>query len=164
MAWPRINVKNSEAWGKLVKTWATGKNYVDHRGNEEYPVPLAPDIPPKYPKPSSFADFVKQCQQADVGLYFEGQSEKDETDVTGSEPLGFVLVQSTPDNYVLRLPAKVMIENSEQKIIAGDDYELPNFYRRIFGTDVKPGEVETAMQRIRLHAERVGEYTINTCH
>ena len=57
-----------------------------------------------------------------------------------------------------------MIENSEQLIIAGSDYELPEFYERIFGGKVKPGEVATALQRIRLHAERVGEYTINTCH
>ena len=149
MAWPRINVRNIDAWGKLVKTWATGKNYVDYKGNKEFPVPTSPDIPPKYPKPSSFSDFVKQCQTADVGLYFEAKTEKDEKDVTGSEPLGFVLVQSTPEAYVLRLPAKVMIENSEQLIIAGSDYELPEFYERIFGGKVKPGEVATALQRIR---------------
>ena len=38
----RMMVGSYEQWGKLVKTWATGKDYVKN-GN-------------KYPRPSSIAD------------------------------------------------------------------------------------------------------------
>jgi len=157
----RINVKNHETWGKLVKTWATGKNYVDYKATEHHPIPTGMEIPPKYPKPSSFKDFAAQCIDADVGLYFE---DDDETLVTGNEDMGFVLLQVTPDSYVLRLPAKVAIERSEQQLIDGAEYELPDFYERIFEGPVKGEQVATALQRTTLHAERVGEYTINTCH
>lgn len=32
---------NHERWGKLVKTWATGTNYLDD--NHEYPLPTTMD-------------------------------------------------------------------------------------------------------------------------
>ena len=31
-------------WGKLVKTWATGRNYVDHNSTEVDPVPKTGSI------------------------------------------------------------------------------------------------------------------------
>jgi len=157
----RINVHNSEVWGKLVKTWATGKNYVNYTATESHPYPTGIEVPPRYPKPSSFADFVAQCIDAGVGLYYETDGEPP---VIGNEDMGFVLVQATPASYVLRLPAKEMLERSEKAIADGEDYELPSFYKRIFGCDVQPDQVATALQRITLHAERVGEYTVNTCH
>lgn len=161
MAFPKINVRDNEAWGKLVKTWATGKNYVDHVATERHPVPTKAESPPKYPKPFSFADFVAQTVTAKVGLYFEDDRE---SPVTGSEAVGFVLLQADSDTSVLKLPAKDKIEESEKDIIGGEQYELPRFYSRIFGRDVDPAEVRTTLQRMALHAERVGEYTINTCH
>lgn len=163
MGFPRINVTDSEAWGKLVKTWATGKNYVDHEATEDKPVPIEADTSLKYPKPTCFADFVSQAIKAKVGLVFEdGQ----DTPVTGEEAIGFVLLQATSDTSVLRLPAKEKIEESEGKLLGGERYLLPDFYARIFDrpAGVVDGRVSTKLQIMQLHAERVGEYTINTCH
>ena len=163
MAVPRINVTDSEAWGKLVKTWATGKNYVDHPATDVEPVPTEEEIPPKYPKPTSFPDFVAQTVRAKVGLVFEdGQ----DTPVRGDEAIGFVLLQATSDTSVLRLPAKEKIEESESKLLGGERYLLPSFYERIFDrpAGIVDEQVKTALQIMQLHAERVGEYTINTCH
>lgn len=158
---PRINVEDNEAWGKLVKTWATGKNYVDHVSTEADPIPTALEVPPSYPKPTSFPDFVAQCKRAKVGLIFEdGQN----TPVQGDEGMGFLLVQVSSDTSVLRLPSKEKIEESEKKLLAGEGYSLPPFYSRIFECDVAPDQVKTRKQIATLHAERVGEYTVNTCH
>ena len=51
MALERMQVTNHERWGNLVKTWSTGKNYLDD--DNEYPIPrysrqllLRPDAPP----------------------------------------------------------------------------------------------------------------------
>ena len=33
----RMQVTNHERWGKLVKTWSTGKNYLDD--DNDYPMP-----------------------------------------------------------------------------------------------------------------------------
>src|SRR5207247_724781 len=99
----RINVGNHLAWGKLVKSWATGRNYIDHVGDDQNPIPPAEQIPPSFPKPNSFKDFVDQCNRAGVGLFFEdGQN----TPVDPNLDMGFVLLQSTSDLAVLRLPAK----------------------------------------------------------
>ena len=43
----RMTVGSYEQWGKLVKTWATGKDYVKNGQ--------------KYPKPSSIAELKQQC-------------------------------------------------------------------------------------------------------
>ena len=37
MALERMQVTNHERWGNLVKTWSTGKNYLDD--DNEYPIP-----------------------------------------------------------------------------------------------------------------------------
>jgi hypothetical protein len=37
MAIERLQVTNHERWGKLVKTWATGNNYLED--DNEYPLP-----------------------------------------------------------------------------------------------------------------------------
>ena len=161
MAYPKINVRDNEAWGKLVKTWATGRNYVDHHVTEEHPVPTSVESTPTYPKPTSFAEFAVQATRARVGLFFE---DDDQTPVLGDEPIGFVVLQADSDTSLLKLPAKDKIEASEQDIMDGEQYALPQFYSRVFGRDVDPAQVRTKVQRLRLHAERVGEYTINTCH
>ena len=48
----RITVGSYEQWGKLVKTWATGKDYI--RNGQQYP------------KPSSIAELKQQCAWAGV--------------------------------------------------------------------------------------------------
>ena len=37
MALERMQVTNHERWGNLVKTWSTGKNYLDD--DNDYPIP-----------------------------------------------------------------------------------------------------------------------------
>jgi hypothetical protein len=160
-SYPRINAKDSFAWGKLVKTWATGKNYVDHVATEQEPVPVHVEVPPTYPKPTSFEEFAEQAIRARAGLYFEDDKE---TPVAGDEDIGFALLQATYDMFVLRLPPKDLLEYSEENILATPGYELPGFYDRIYGTTVQQGQVATKIQRAQLHAERIGEYTMNSCH
>ena len=41
MAIERMQVTNHERWGNLVKTWSTGKNYLDD--DNEYPIPTTID-------------------------------------------------------------------------------------------------------------------------
>jgi hypothetical protein len=47
--------------------------------------------------------------------------------------------------------------------LAGPPYPLPLFYERIHGTKPLPEQTTSPSQKAKLHAERVGEYTINTC-
>ncbi len=41
MAIERMTVTNHERWGNLVKTWSTGKNYLED--DNEYPIPQTVD-------------------------------------------------------------------------------------------------------------------------
>ena len=89
------------AWGKLVKTWATGRNYVDHQMTEAKPVPTADELAPNFPKPRSFGEFWDQCGRAGVGLVFDDGKN---TPVDRDDGIGLIVIQADADAYVLRLP------------------------------------------------------------
>jgi hypothetical protein len=147
-------------WGKLVKTWATGRNYVDYVGTEENPVPTAQDMPPKYPKPKCFAEFWDQCQMAKVGLFFD---DGNNTPVPRDDGIGLVVLQTDSDVFALRLPADRLLREAEAKFLAATTYALPKYYSLLYGRDPDPTQMDTKLERMTIHAERVGEYTLNTC-
>jgi hypothetical protein len=169
MTFPRINVRNNpgnhERWGKLVKTWSTGKNYVDHLITDAAPFPTTVETEPKFPKPGTFPEFVAQAQAAGVELFFdEGLNGVTGPDVTGGEAIGFKIVEVSSDTHCVKLPPEDKIVASEAQLMTqGFSYNLPGFYERIHGTLPLPGQTSTRSQKAALHAERVGEYTINTC-
>jgi hypothetical protein len=135
MAIDRLRVTNHEAWGRLVKTWATGKDYVGD-GSE-------------YPLPKTIDDFKEQLARAQV---FANVPEWAKT---------IRFVGSETDEIVVRLPPKYMIEDSETILSQpGGSYPIPDFYKRIFnGMD----PVVPESDRMRLHAERIGDYTVSVC-
>src|SRR5262245_44751898 len=131
----RLQVTNHERWGKLVKTWATGVNYMDDENN--------------YPLPETMEEFKEQLAKAQVFATVPERFTKIE------------FVSSEQDTILVRLPPKVMIEDSESLLNKpGSTYPLPPFYKRLFnGLDpVIPEE-----ERLRVHAERIGDYTISVC-
>ncbi len=62
---------------------------------------------------------------------------------------------------VVRLPPAVAIADSEEKLSKpGATYPLPPFYKRLFnGMDPVIPEAE----KFKVHAERIGDYTISFC-
>jgi hypothetical protein len=166
MPFPRINVRNNEGqhekWGKLVKTWSTGKNYVRHVITDAAPFPTTVEANPEFPKPETFSKFVAQAQAAGVELYFDDGVH--DRDVTGNEPIGFKIIEVASDTHFVKLPPKDKIEESEARLQHEDAlYRLPLFYERIHGRKPLAEQTTTMSQKAKLHAERVGEYTINTC-
>jgi hypothetical protein len=135
MAIDRVQIANNERWGRLVKTWATGRNYLED-GND-------------YPKPTNLEKFKEQLSRAQVGA-------------TIPEHLrSFRFAEAGLDTLLVRLPPKEMIEDSEARLMApGTPYPLAPFYKRVFGG--KDPEIAKS-EMMKFHAERVGEYTINNC-
>ena len=135
MAIDRLRVTNHEVWGKLVKTWATGINYLGD-GND-------------YPLPKTIEEFKQQLATAQV---FASVPE-------WAKSIRFV--SSDSDEIVVRLPPKHMIEDSEELLAKpGATYPIPDFYRRIFqGMDPVIPEAD----RLKVHAERIGDYTVSIC-
>jgi len=148
------------AWGKLVKTWATGRNYVDHVMTEENPVPTTQEMPPKFPKPRSFGEFWDQCGMAHVGLFFD---DANNTPVPRDEGMGLIVIQGDGDVFVLRLPPQEILLEHEARFMSSGTYKLPPFYADLFGGQPLPEQTNDKTKKMKIHAERVGEYTLNTC-
>jgi hypothetical protein len=127
-------------WGKLVKTWATGRNYVNHQMTENDPVPTTPST--DFPKPRSFGEFFKQCNLAGVTLVF--------------------VLQGDSDVFVLRVPPQEILLEHEARFLAGP-YLFPPFYDDIYGVSPPASAMDTKVKKMTIHAQRVGEYTLNTC-
>jgi hypothetical protein len=162
MGRPKVTIGRDDfpAWGKLVKTWATGRNYVDYVPTEENPVPTKQDMPPKYPKPKSFEEFWDQCQMAQVGLVFD---DGNNTPVPRDEGMGLIVLQGDSDVFTLRVPPDALLREHEARLLNSMVYPLPQYYTDVFGRAPDPTEMDTKVKRMTLHAERVGEYTLNTC-
>ena len=70
-------------------------------------------------------------------------------------------VEQHLDTIVVRLPPAVAIADSEEKLSKpGATYPLPPFYKRLFnGIDPVIPEAD----KFKVHAERIGDYTISFC-
>jgi hypothetical protein len=131
----RPQISNHERWGKLVKTWATGKNYLED--DNEYPVP------------STIDEFKEQLAKAQVFATIPDRFKH------------IQFVSSDQETMLVRLPPKIMIEDSEAMLSQpGATYPIPPFYKRLFnGLDPVIPEDE----KFKVHAERIGDYTISYC-
>ena len=131
----RLQVTNHERWGKLVKTWATGTNYLDDDN--------------VYPLPETMEEFKEQLAKAQVFATVPDRFKN------------IRFVKQEQDTITVKLPPKVMIEDSEALLNQpGATYPLPPFYKRLFnGMDPVIPEGE----KFKVHAERIGDYTISAC-
>jgi hypothetical protein len=131
----RLQITNHERWGKLVKTWSTGKNYLED--DNEYPVP------------ETMAEFKEQLAKAQVFATVPDRFKH------------IQFVTSDQETLLLKLPPKIMIEDSEARLSEpGSTYPMPPVYKRLFnGTDPIIPEAD----KFKVHAERIGDYTISFC-
>jgi hypothetical protein len=154
----RIKTNNPFEMGRLLKTWATGRNYVD---NPQFPIP-GPDNG-VHPRPTSFAEFVDQCSRSGVTLTYDDTAD---TPVTATDQMGFVMLQGDTSTLVIRLSPKGYIDKSEQVLIdsAPGFYNITQFYKdTLVDTTVKPAKVDTTLHKLETHAASIGDYTIRTC-
>ena len=78
-----------------------------------------------------------------------------------------VFVQGGDDVMILRLPPKKELQDSEDDLLNGQIYPIRQFYVELFepphGAPHMPAENDQAAIML-LHANRIGEYTMNTCN
>jgi hypothetical protein len=103
----KLEISDEILWGKLVKSWATGENYI-MRGRPTPPIP----------------ERSRSCSSraADIGLRI-------------SFPDGMVgleIIQYSGQTVVIKLPPKAMVEATEAEFEATDVvYPMPRFYEGI---------------------------------
>lgn len=135
MTLDRLRFANLERFGKLMKTWATGKSYLDDGKT--------------YPLPQDLEEFERQNVEAQTGLHVPDWAKK------------IAFVTCDEDTLVIRVPAKRHIEESEARLSEpGASYPLPDIYKEIFG-GVDP--VIAKDRVLDFHACRIGEYTSSFC-
>jgi hypothetical protein len=134
-----ITVANYLNWGKLVKTWATGKSYFEN----DFP-PITVD---KLPIPRSIDELKAQMLLVGAGV------------IIPANVVGLAVVQYTPDTLVIRLPPKARIEAKEEDLRQPGlrAYDLPSFYRDFINREL------TVQERFDFHACRIGDYTMSMC-
>jgi hypothetical protein len=148
----RLGISNLEIWGNLVKSWATGVNKVEKKNSPGYKID-------KYTKPRNKKEFEDQCALAGVGVVIPSYVE--EVDV----------VQATMKTLLIRIPPKELVEDSEQTLSApGATYAIPDFYNELYpklpGETVPPKPTNLPQDedgKLRLHALRIGDYTMANC-
>jgi hypothetical protein len=131
----KLEISDDILWGKLVKSWATGKNHIS-------PDRPAPEIP------RTIKDLLAQA--ADIGL-------------TISFPdgmVGLAVIEYSSETAVIKLPPKSMIEETEAELAAGSRYPMPRFYDDFYGMPLPPNQLKKVLD---LHAARIGDYSIRNC-
>jgi hypothetical protein len=73
-----------------------------------------------------------------------------------------IVVQGDVGTMVMRLPPKDTLQGSEDDLLlSGMEYPLRPFYDNLY--PCKPKYPTAAAAIMELHADRIGEYTLNNC-
>ena len=145
----RVTITNWELWGRLIKTWATGKNCFEGTPHEQEPVPA---------RPQNLSELDQQCRKFGVGIHIPERVK------------GVQFIQANQETLLVRLPDAEMVRDSEDAIKADpNSYPIPTFYGPTFmaGTNGEPFYSEglkiNADNCMVFHACRIGDYTIAQC-
>lgn len=131
-----LQISDDVLWGKLVKSWATGKNYVK------------PTDPP-FAIPRTLDDLLKTAQGIGLTITFPDGM------------VGLAVVQYSAQTAVVKLPPKDMVEATEATLKQpGAVYPMPAFYSTFYQ---KPLPAAPADKLLDLHAARIGDYSIRNC-
>lgn len=126
---------NYENWGKLMKTWATGEDYVKNGHH--------------FPRPNSLDDLKEQLRMAQTGVVLPARIQC------------LQVVAGRSDTLLLRLPPPDLIKAAEMRLET-DDYAMPAFYNEHYDGQA-PTSLPDKAARMKFHAQRIGDYTIANC-
>lgn len=133
----RFTVSDEIAWGKLVKSWATGKSYFDG---------MAPP-----PLPRTLQDVRDQCAQIGITVSIPAMHK------------GLVVVVSSEEVFMIKLPSKSLVEATEKELGEGASYPLPKFYDDFYTRFGTPLNIPDKASKLDFHAGRIGDYSIRMC-
>jgi len=169
---------NVLAWGRLVKSWATGLDYINTAFTGQ-PPPATATIPAhaswQLPAPTPVVKgqpagvtipLVVTMSIAEFGTLLQGVQITDFTPPSGIQNV--VVVQGDDTTMVLRLPAKSFLQQSETDLKIGD-YRIPPFYNQLYPLPDGGGVLTAVMptgypDKMQLHANRIGDYTMTSCN
>jgi hypothetical protein len=178
------------SWGCLVKSWATDLDYVGTGAYDSTAFAAQPPRPP-WVTPAVSAEgkpwALPTMTQVDVPA--EGGGTVALPNVIGMTVAQFtarltsakvadvfvpaqytkvVIVQGSTDTIVVRLPPRDILQASEDDIVANGYGDLPNFYQELYTepgtTPIGPFPPTDRGGEMLLHANRIGDYTMQNCN
>jgi hypothetical protein len=189
----RYDVKNLDQWGRLIKSWATHLDYVTDPASPQPPRDyIVNDTwhgkPPaatttldtdtegnKKPwcLPEGSAVLVPDADGGAVALPFAVAMTVEQ--FTSRVAAAGVSIETMPDQYkhviivqgsvgtmVMRLPPKDTLQGSEDDLLSPRfTYPIRPFYSQLYSGPFKPPT--DRVEIMELHANRIGEYTLNNC-
>jgi hypothetical protein len=177
-------VSNVESFGRLVKSWATGLDYVTTPLTAQPPataisatatwaLPPMGSIHVAIPGSATPATVsaVAMSWNTFEGILHNANNVLPMGTITNpSNATNVVIVQGDNATMVLRLPPKLRIQQSEQQLLQpGNQYGIPDFYNVLFrdpSTLTNPAKEVLPTDRagiMQLHANRVGDYSMGLC-
>jgi hypothetical protein len=156
-------------WGRLIKTWATGLNYIkglvypdDHPEPEKVgkPVPHDGTVPAIHPydklpfvnPATKNAEFIAQLEGAQVGAKNAERVKK----------LDFVPLLNQW-HLVIKLPTVEELKTAEKLLEGEQTYNVPAFYQTLIYQGAVLNTNLTLEQKMDVHAARIGDYSISIC-
>jgi hypothetical protein len=140
--------ENYAKWGRLVKTWVTGKNQFND--GKDYSIPATVDS--LQPLGSMTKEqFQTMLSNAEIAMAIPDRVER------------FVFVQDDDATVIVRVPPKKVVEDIQgqlEELVSAQpkaSYPLPSFYKENWQLPLDKSGLLT------MHCQRIGEYTINTC-
>lgn len=132
----RFSVNDEIKWGKLIKSFATGRNYLV-AGERPIPVPRTLD------------ELKQLC--TDVGLVI----------TMPDYHKGLVVIQMSEEIFSIRLPPKTMVDEMETFLQEADSsYTVPDFYDDFYE---KTLVLQSTEKKLDFHAARIGDYSVRMC-
>jgi hypothetical protein len=179
---PLINDPDSLTWGQLVKSWATGNDYINTPSGQQPPTQPIPANAPWALDPLQPVSFTTTVGGNAVTKKIPGVLAMTPDELTkklagaGVSPMNYppgvvdvLIIQGDETTMILRLPPKSVLQDSEKKILAGEDYPTPTFYDALYSppdgpvAHATPPRMPHVDELMRLHANRIGDYTMGLC-
>lgn len=175
--------KHSLLWGRLVKSWVTGLDYINAPAAPQPPTAPAAGHPWVLPalSPVNFPASVggNVVQKTIPGVLH--LSKDDCTALLGAAGIpaadvtyppattDVIIVQGNASTMVLRLPPTAVLQASEQTLLSGGPYPTPTFYDALYSPPggpmihANPPVLPDKAGIMSLHANRIGDYTMGLC-
>jgi hypothetical protein len=177
-----VNDADSLKWGYLVKSWATGLDYVSPTATP-HPPQNPPAAPPAWVLPAlKPVNFNVTTAGGTVQKTIPGVTHLSTGDFAGlldkagihtvNYPPGttdVIVVQGSATTMVIRLPPTSVLQASEQNLLHGGGYPVFSFYSPLYspigGPVIAPHPPQMPDQKgvMDLHANRIGDYTMGLC-
>jgi hypothetical protein len=175
---------DSLTWGRVVKSWATGLNYLNTPPDQHPPVGTSALDEPWMLPPLSPATFNTKidgnvvqktipgalCLTKDQCNALLGKAGIPAERVTyPPDTTEVIVVQGDSKTMVIRLPPTAVLHTSEQNLLSGGAYPTPSFYEPLFSPPggpykhANPPLLPDKAGIMDLHANRIGDYTMGLC-